>query len=142
MTLSLAIVLPWYVVMVLKHGRAFTDDAPGHEVVQRMLSEASFGAPPRGFFYYFKIWPGDAAPWSALFVASIGWIAWRWSSLDGAARHAVVFAAAWFISVFLVFSLSRSKVPHYVLPAYPAAALLIGVFVDRLADTRDDACLL
>jgi hypothetical protein len=26
-----------------------------------------------------------------------------------------------------------------VLPAYPAAALLIGVLVDRLADTRDDA---
>jgi hypothetical protein len=35
--------------------------------------------------------------------------------------------------------MSRSKVPHYVLPAYPAAALLIGVFVDRLADTRRDA---
>jgi hypothetical protein len=30
-------------------------------------------------------------------------------------------------------------VPHYVLPAYPAAALVIGVFVDRLADTRRDA---
>jgi len=139
MTLGLAIVLPWYVVMVVQHGRAFTDFALGHEVVERMLSEASFGAPPRGFFYYFKIWPGDAAPWSALFVASIGWVAWRWSSLDRAARQAIVFAAAWFISVFLVFSMSRSKVPHYVLPAYPAAALLIGVFVDRLADTRDDA---
>ena len=137
--IALAIVLPWYVVMVLQHGRAFTDFALGHEIVERMLSEKSFGAPARGFFYYFKIWPGDAAPWSALFVASIGWIAWRWSSLDRAARQAVIFAAVWFIAVFLVFSLSRSKVPHYVLPAYPAAALLIGVFVDRLADTRDDA---
>jgi len=139
MTIALAIVLPWYVVMAVQHGRAFTDFALGHEIVERMLSEESFGAPVRGFFYYFKIWPGDAAPWSVLFVASIGWIAWRWSSLDQAARRAVVFAAAWFVSVFLVFSMSRSKVPHYVLPAYPAAALLIGVFVDRLADTRKDA---
>jgi len=138
MTLALAIALPWYVVMAVQHGRAFTDFALGHEIVERMLSEESFGAPARGFFYYFKIWPGDAAPWSALFVASIGWTAWRWSSLDRGARQAVMFAAAWFISVFLVFSVSRSKVPHYVLPAYPAAALLIGVFVDRLADTRDD----
>jgi 4-amino-4-deoxy-L-arabinose transferase-like glycosyltransferase len=136
--IALAIVLPWYVVMVVQHGRAFTDFALGHEIVERMLSEESFGAPARGFFYYFKIWPGDAAPWSALFVASIGWIAWRWSSLDRAARQAIIFAAVWFITVFLVFSVSRSKVPHYVLPAYPAAALLIGVFVDRLADTRDD----
>jgi len=139
MTLALAIVLPWYAVMAVQHGRAFTDFALGHEIVERMLSEESFGAPARGFFYYFKIWPGDAAPWSALFVASIGWIAWRWSSLDREARQAAMFAAAWFISVFLVFSVSRSKVPHYVLPAYPAAALLIGLFVDRLADTHDDA---
>ena len=139
MTLALAIALPWYVVMAVQHGRAFTDFALGHEIVERMLSEASFGAPARGFFYYFKIWPGDAAPWSAVFVASVGWIAWRWSSLDRGARQAVMFAAVWFISVFLVFSVSRSKVPHYVLPAYPAAALLIGVFVDRLADTHHDA---
>jgi len=139
MTLALAIALPWYVVMAVQHGRAFTDFALGHEIVERMLSEESFGAPARGFFYYFKIWPGDAAPWSAVFVASVGWIAWRWSSLDRGARQAVIFAAAWFVSVFLVFSVSRSKVPHYVLPAYPAAALLIGVFVDRLADTHDDA---
>ena len=138
MTLALAIVLPWYVVMAIQHGRGFTDFALGHEIVERMLSEASFGAPARGFFYYFKIWPGDAAPWSALFVASVGWFAGRWSSLDRTARRTVIFAAAWFISVFLAFSVSRSKVPHYVLPAYPAAALLIGVFVDRLADTRDD----
>lgn len=139
MTIALAIVLPWYVVMAVQHGRAFTDFALGHEVVERMLSEESFGAPARGFFYYFKIWPGDAAPWSVLFLASTGWIAWRWSSLDQAARQAVIFAAAWFVSVFLVFSISRSKVPHYVLPAYPAAALLIGVFVERLADMRKDA---
>ena len=105
---------------------------------RRMISEDAF-APTRGFFYYFKVWPGDAAPWSALFVASVGWIAWRWSSLDNATRQSIVFAASWFIAVFLLFSLSRSKVPHYVLPAYPAAALVIGVFVDRLADTRDDA---
>jgi len=138
-TIALAIALPWYVVMVVQHGRAFTDFALGHEIVERMLSEESFGAPARGFFYYLKIWPGDAAPWSVLFVASVGWIAWRWSSVDRTVRQPAMFAAAWFICVFLLFSLSRSKVPHYVLPAYPAAALLIGVFVDRLADTRDDA---
>jgi 4-amino-4-deoxy-L-arabinose transferase-like glycosyltransferase len=138
-TIALAIALPWYVVMVVQHGRAFTDFALGHEIVERMLSEESFGAPARGFFYYLKIWPGDAAPWSVLFVASIGWIAWRWSSVDRTVRQPAIFAAAWFICVFVLFSLSRSKVPHYVLPAYPAAALLIGVFVDRLADARDDA---
>jgi len=135
---AVAIALPWYVVMAVQHGRAFTDFAIGHEMVERVLSEESFGAPARGFLYYFKVWPGDAAPWSVLFVVSVGWIAWRWSSIDQRVRHAVVFAAGWFICVFVLFSLSRSKVPHYVLPAYPAAALLIGIFVDGVADTRHD----
>ena len=138
MMLTLAIALPWYVVMVVEHGRTFTDFALGHEILQRMMSEESF-APTRSFFYYLKVWPGDAAPWSVLCLAAAVWFVWRWSALDAATKEAVVFAAAWFISVFLLFSLSRSKVPHYVLPAYPAAALLIGIFVDRLADRRDDA---
>lgn len=136
--LAVVIALPWYVLMVLQHGRAFTDLAFGYEILARVLSEESFER-PHGFFYYFKVWPGDAAPWSALFVAGIGWMAWRWRRLQPATRQAVVFATAWFISVFLGFSLSSSKVTHYVLPAYPAAALLIGIFVDRLADTREDA---
>jgi 4-amino-4-deoxy-L-arabinose transferase-like glycosyltransferase len=136
--LTLAIALPWYLVMVLEHGRAFTAFALGHEVVQRLLSEESF-APSRGFLYYFKVWPGDAAPWSVLCVAAAAWTVWRWPAFDSRTRQAVVFAAAWFMSVFLLFSLSRSKVPHYVLPAYPAAALLFGIFVDRVAGIRDDA---
>jgi 4-amino-4-deoxy-L-arabinose transferase-like glycosyltransferase len=135
--LALAIFLPWYAAMVIEHGRTFTNFALGHEIVQRMLSEESF-APTRSFFYYFKVWPGDAAPWSVLCFAAAGWTAWRWSALDGGTKTAVLFAAAWFLSVFLVFSLSRSKVPHYVLPAYPAAALLVGLFVDRVADGRDN----
>jgi len=136
--LAVAMFLPWYVAMVVEHGRTFTDFALGHEIVQRMLSEESF-APTRGFFYYFKVWPGDAAPWSALCLAAAAWTAWRWSALDRGTKAAVLFSAAWFVAVFLLFSLSRSKVPHYVLPAYPAAALLAGIFVDRLADARHDA---
>jgi 4-amino-4-deoxy-L-arabinose transferase-like glycosyltransferase len=136
--LAAGIALPWYIVMTVEHGRVFTDFALGHEIVERVISERSF-APSRGFFYYFKVWPGDAAPWSVLGIAAAGWIAWRWSALDRTARHPIILAAAWFVTVFVVFSLARSKIPHYVLPAYPAAALLIGVFVDRLADARADA---
>ena len=138
MMFALAIALPWYVWMVVQHGRAFTDFALGHEIVERIISEDAF-APTRGFFYYFKVWPGDAAPWSALFVASVGWIAWRWSSLDNATRQSIVFAASWFIAVFpsvLALTLEGAALRASRLPRGGA---VIGVFVDRLADTRDDA---
>jgi len=138
MSVALAVALPWYIVMVAEHGRAFIDFALGHEIIERFVSEASF-APARGFFYYLKVWPGDAAPWSVLFITAVIWASWKWSAIDRTTRQAIVLALAWFVCVFVLFSLSRSKIAHYVLPAYPAAALLIGVFVDRIAQTTDNA---
>jgi 4-amino-4-deoxy-L-arabinose transferase-like glycosyltransferase len=137
LSLALAIALPWYLVMATRYGHAFIDFALGHEIFERVVAEAGF-APTRGVFYYLKVWPGDAAPWSALFIAGAAWASWRWSTLDSATRQPLILAIAWFVAVFVLFSLSRSKVPHYVLPAYPAAALFIGVFVDRMAQTGGD----
>jgi 4-amino-4-deoxy-L-arabinose transferase-like glycosyltransferase len=130
--LAVLIAAPWYVVMIAQHGRSFVDFAFGHEIVARMLSEDTF-ADPRGFFYYWKVWPGDAAPWSLLFVAAVAWAALRWRQLDATVRQPLLFGLTWFAVVFLLFSLSRSKVTHYVLPAYPAAALTIGVFIDQVS---------
>ncbi|TGV74282.1 glycosyltransferase family 39 protein, partial [Mesorhizobium sp. M2D.F.Ca.ET.145.01.1.1] len=36
------------------------------------------------------------------------------------------FCLAWYIPFWLVFELIPTKLPHYVLPAYPGMALLIG----------------
>ena len=129
---AMVIAVPWYAMMIVEHGRAFVDFAIGHEIVNRVMSEREF-APMRGFLYYFKVWPGDAAPWSIMLMAALAWSAHRWWSLRPDDRRAIVLAITWFFGVFFIFSMSRSKVPHYVLPAYPAAALLIGVFVDRAA---------
>jgi 4-amino-4-deoxy-L-arabinose transferase-like glycosyltransferase len=135
--LAMAVGLPWYLAMLALHGRAYTDFAIGHELVERFLSERTF-EPTRSAFYYFKVWPGDAAPWSLLFLAAAAWALRRWQTVDAGTHRAVMLAATWYLTVFVAFSISRSKVTHYVLPAYPAAALLIGTFLDRLANTRAD----
>jgi len=43
------------------------------------------------------------------------------------------FAFAWAVFVFLFFSASGSKLPSYILPLFPAAALLIGWRIERLS---------
>jgi 4-amino-4-deoxy-L-arabinose transferase-like glycosyltransferase len=138
LSVALAVALPWYTVMIAEHRWVFVNFALGHEILQRFVSEASF-APTRGFFYYLKVVPGDAAPWSAVFITGAAWAVWRWPQLEHDTRQPLRLSIAWFVCVFLVFALPRSKLPHYVLPAYPAAALLSGVFVDRLAHTGGDA---
>ncbi len=42
-----------------------------------------------------------------------------------------VFLLCWFWTIFLFFSASAAKLPTYIVPVYPAAALLIGNWLDR-----------
>ena len=75
--MAAAIVLPWYAWMAWLHGRAFLDFALGYEVVARYGISTAFPSFPRSFFWYFQIYPGDAAPWTLFIVAAIGWSLWR-----------------------------------------------------------------
>jgi 4-amino-4-deoxy-L-arabinose transferase-like glycosyltransferase len=136
--IAAAIVLPWYAWMAWLHGRAFLDFALGYEVVARYGSTA-FPSFPRSFFWYFQIYPGDAAPWTLFILAAIGWSIWRLRSFAADTRLAVVFLLTWFFAIVLVFSTAKFKVTHYILPAYPAASLLAGLLLDRLFARSADA---
>lgn len=41
------------------------------------------------------------------------------------------FLLVWFWTIFIFFSLGAAKLPTYIAPAYPAAALLVGRWLDR-----------
>ena len=55
------------------------------------------------------------------------------------------FLLVWFWAIFVFFSVGAAKLPTYITPAYPAAALLIGRWLDRVinrvppAETTDSA---
>jgi len=128
-----AIAAPWYVYMVAVHGQAFVDVALVSEVVSRAGGDVG---PRRGLLYYFDVWPADLLPWTPFFLLALGYFALARARLNAGERRAALFPAVWFLVVVGTFSLSRSKLPHYILPAYPAAALLVGLFIDR---ARTDA---
>jgi 4-amino-4-deoxy-L-arabinose transferase-like glycosyltransferase len=130
-----AIVLPWYAVMIARYGRTFLDLALGYEVVARYLSP-DFPGRDRGFFYFFGVWLGDGAPWSLFFLGGVIWALRSWRSLDSDVRHAVTLSVVWCLTVLLLFSASQYKLPHYIVPAYPPTALLVGGFADALVRGR------
>jgi 4-amino-4-deoxy-L-arabinose transferase-like glycosyltransferase len=47
-------------------------------------------------------------------------------------RKELLFLSVWFIFIFLFFTFVKGKKDNYILPLYPAAAILIGWFWDRL----------
>lgn len=126
-----AVALPWFAVMIALHGRAFVDVALGYEVVARYVSP-DFPGQSRGFSYFWEVWLGDATPWSLFFLTALVWAYSRRSSLDEGTRRATQLAIVWFLTVLLLFSASSYKLPHYIMPAYPATALLVGVFADAV----------
>ncbi len=95
------------------------------------------------WWFYLKTFPADAAPWTLLLFAGI-WSAARRSESGGdekrrAARDADRFALAWLGVALIAFSMSPAKRDLYMVPVFPAAALLVG----RLAGlAAEDASVL
>jgi 4-amino-4-deoxy-L-arabinose transferase-like glycosyltransferase len=75
-----------------------------------------------GLLYLPPHWFLGALPWSLL-APGVIWFLWRSRPLDPTMRYLVV----WFLAVFVFFSLPASKRAVYLLPAYPAGALLLGL---------------
>jgi 4-amino-4-deoxy-L-arabinose transferase-like glycosyltransferase len=77
-----------------------------------------------GPFYFFGILAIGLWPWTLL----LGWL-WRrahWRALMGRQKSAWVLLNVWAIFTFALFSLSHAKLPAYILPIFPAVAVLIA----------------
>jgi 4-amino-4-deoxy-L-arabinose transferase-like glycosyltransferase len=75
------------------------------------------------FYYFIPVFFYDLAPWSFFFLPIAFFICDRRRTLS---EDRLLFPLVWFISVFLFFSVSLGKRGVYILPLYPAFALLFG----------------
>lgn len=119
LALAALIVLPWLVLITWKSGGAFWQEAVGKDMIGKVAQgEESHGAPP-GFYvltYSLFMWP------FGLIAVGAGLQALNHLRDDIRVR----FCVAWYIPFWLLFELIPTKLPHYVLPAYPGLALLVG----------------
>jgi 4-amino-4-deoxy-L-arabinose transferase-like glycosyltransferase len=83
------------------------------------------------FYYYALVLVAGFAVWSA-FLGPAAWCAWRDAAGRGGEREreASRFLICWVAVYFAFFTIARTKLPNYILPAYPAVALLTGRFLD------------
>ena len=109
---------PWFLAIVARSGGRFFAEALGHDMLSKVTSgQEAHGAPP-GFYlllFWVTFWPGAVLTGLA---APAVWASRR----EPGAR----FLLAWLIPSWLVFEAVVTKLPHYVLPLYPAIAILIA----------------
>ena len=114
--LLLALAAPWFVAISVKSDGAFWAASLGRDMFQKIASvKESHGAPPGSYLalVWITFWPG-----SMLLAAGLPAL-WR-----GRGEALMAFAAGWVVPVWLVFELTATKLVHYVLPTYPALAIL------------------
>lgn len=114
--ISLLIILPWCVgIAYVSHG-AFFRHAVGHNLLGKVThAQETHGFPPGYYLLLFLLafWPG--ALYAVRAIPSL----WQ-----RRIQPNVRFLLCWIIPHWLVFECLATKLPHYVLPTYPAIAIL------------------
>lgn len=136
--------LPWYGVMWATYGTRYTASAQADTVGRFFIIIGGHGGT---LFFYIPIVLVGLFPWSGFLSAALwqtfkSWReTWRAASRSlaqhPAAHELDLFAALWLIGVFVFFSLSATRLPHYIGPIYPAAAILIASYWNRCVTEPD-----
>jgi len=123
----LVLVLPWFIAIFWRAGDAFFADSIGGDMLSKLAAQESHGAPPGVYLLLFWVtfWPG--APLAGMAAPAV----WRARREPGAQ-----FLLAWLIPSWIVFELVLTKLPHYVLPLYPAIAILTVGALERRVLSR------
>jgi 4-amino-4-deoxy-L-arabinose transferase-like glycosyltransferase len=118
--------LSWYAAETALHGAVFVRPVLGYYGIGRFFGVVENQAGP--WYYYLPILAMGAFPWTAFWPAAAVWHARRLRH-DGS-----LFVVLWCGIVFVFYSLARTKLPNYVLPVYPLAAVGVGAMWDGLLD--------
>jgi len=122
----LAVALPWYVAVgVLTHGQ-WTDDFLFRHNVHRFLHTMEQHA--GSIFYYPIALLIGFFPWDFALVLGVISVVKRLRGGDSKAKSCM-FAAVWSLTWFVIFSLSASKLSHYVAPTYPLLSIIAGLWI-------------
>ena len=135
--LNALVVLPWFVavqranpeffrVFILEHNLArYTTDIYRHK---------------QPFWYYLPVVLVGLIPWVIFVIAAVvdAFRDWRYSVAEPEGKEDLrAYLALWFILPIVFFSLSQSKLPGYILPAIPAATILLADFILRREQAGD-----
>jgi 4-amino-4-deoxy-L-arabinose transferase-like glycosyltransferase len=129
----------WYVPAWTLNGKRFTETFWLKNNLARISEPVSDHAGP--ITYYLPIFLLAFLPWSFPFVVAAARAAFRVTprKRGPAPDAATAFLVSWFAVPFLFYSLIATKLPGYILPVFPAAALLVSREWEAHGENRDAA---
>jgi 4-amino-4-deoxy-L-arabinose transferase-like glycosyltransferase len=126
--------VPWYMAMFAKHGNAFYSRFFIHDHFNRLgtgVHEIDSGT-----FEHFLRWLGVGLfPWVAFLPLVLVKLSKLRLRLETRENQTELFLFVWFFVAYLLFTLASTKFHHYIFPALPPLAFLLGLhLVEHLKD--------
>ncbi|MGV3655447.1 MAG: phospholipid carrier-dependent glycosyltransferase, partial [Noviherbaspirillum sp.] len=121
------IAAPWF-ILVSQANPEFPHFFFIHEHLQRFTSHVHGREGP--WYYFIPLLLAGTVPWLAVLPQSLAY-GWRRARED--TREAGVLLS-WAGVIFVFFSASGSKLPSYILPVFPALALLVALYLKHVPD--------
>lgn len=119
----IAVVLAWLVPACVRGGEAYTKELLLNQIFGRFLKAFDHKEP---LYFYFIRFPLEFLPWTVFLPAAVVFLV-----KNKIGENSVKLIFIWFASIFLFFTLSKSKNDLYILPAYPAAAMAIAYYLEN-----------
>lgn len=130
MILFVVIGLGWYAVEAARHGLPFLRQMVGFHMVQRFFGVVD--NQPGPWYYYVPVLLGGGLPWSAFLPSAVVFLA------RGAGRdRAALLLLLWIGLIFAFYSAAGTKLPNYILPVFPLAAIGVSRLWTAALDGED-----
>ncbi|MBS0279036.1 MAG: glycosyltransferase family 39 protein [Proteobacteria bacterium] len=127
--LTAVLVLPWGLAIAFATHGEFYEQALGHDFAAKILGgQETHGAPPG---YYLLLASVTLWPATLFALPGVG------SGIALRRDPAIRYLLAWAGAAWLMFEIVPTKLPHYILPAYPAVAFLGALWATRPANPEE-----
>lgn len=120
--LLLLLTAPWFIVVSMRNPE-FARFFFIHEHIERFLTPES--RRPGPWWYFLPMLVAGLLPWTGVFLWRLK-ASWRDAAVDAGGFSWARFCLIWSAFILVFFSISHSKLPSYILPMFPALALVLG----------------
>jgi 4-amino-4-deoxy-L-arabinose transferase-like glycosyltransferase len=127
--LLLVVAAPWYGLVAAETKGAWIAGFWKNHHVKRMTTPLESHSGP--YLYYLPVLLAGSAPWSIFLGGTIWHCIRRLRDGEERERSAIRLLVVWLALYFVFFSVVQTKLPNYILPVYPAVALLLGYMLER-----------
>lgn len=147
LAIFLLVTIPWHALMLNSYGDTFFHEYIYKHHLERFVNSAELGR-KEPFWFFIAVFAVGFLPWTLVFVSmlidrskaffkkseeyfskfSIEQLSERWEKLDDTQKW-IGLNVIFFAFTFLFFSVSSTKLPTYILPVFPPAAMLLGLYL-------------